>query len=227
LRGLQEGEAVVEASYKDPMGNVFKTWFNVRSSFFPWSKDLITTNLFGNGTYTEKNHIFKPSQNGQMGWTYTDGVDFSNYKYLVIKLTHAQSCGAHLNIFTTNSIWGDGYESPSFGSKRQIVINLQEAKFTSGSRKGEPLDLKNIHIVCFWGNGQGSIVVSDMYLTNNEDYSREEDADAIEFAEAAPSKVDVYAIDGKCLRKQVGAGEALQGLPAGIYIVGDKKYILR
>ena len=228
LRGLKEGSVNVVVSYKDPMGNLLSTECSVRSSFFPWGSEFVTTNFFAEGSYIEKTHIFKPGQYGQMGWQYTEGGDWSDYKYLVINFTRVHTCGdAHLNIFTDNSIWGDCYSSPSFGSKKQIVINLQEAKYTSGDKTGESLDLKNIHIVSFWGNnGKGAISVNDMYLTNKDDYSRD-DTDAIQAIETIPALVDVYGINGVCLRQQVEAKHALQGLSRGIYIVDGKKCIVK
>lgn len=225
IRGLMEGSATINASYKDPMGNVFNKTFTVHSTFFPFAKEFIVTNFFGKGTYVERYRKFTPSQNGQMGWQYTDGVDWSNYKYLVLKVKN-QNCNARLNIFTTNSIWGDCCASPDFGSKKQIVINLQEATYTSGNKEGQPLDLTNIHIVSFWGNGNGTITMGDMYLTNNDDYSPF-DPDAIELVESPESRVNVYSIDGVCLRSNVDAKEALLGLQRGIYIVGGKKYQVR
>ena len=167
LRGLKEGTAQIEASYTDPMGNELQVQFSVRSTYFPFGADYISTSLFGTGTYTEATHTFKPGQWGQMGWEYPAGADMSGYKYLVIKLKKAQNCDAHLNIFTQNSIWSDGYESPGFSSKKQIVIDLQKAK----TKNGVKLNTKDIRIVAFWGNGNGTIVVDDIYLTNNDDYT--------------------------------------------------------
>ena len=108
----------------------------------------------------------------------------------------------------------------------QIVINLQEAKYTSGDKTGQPLDLKNIHIVSFWGNGKGNVVLDDMYLTNNDDYSRD-NPNAIFVEDATPSMVNVYGINGICLRQQVPSNQALQGLPSGIYIVNGRKKVVR
>ena len=147
-----------------------------------------------------------------MGWQYTEGVDWSDYKYLVVKLSREQKCNAHLNIFTANSIWGNCHETSSFGKEKQIVVKLQEARYTSDDKAGQPLDLKNIHIVSFWGNGSGTIVIDEMYLTNNDDYSREETPNSIEFAETVPGKVDVYGVNGICMRKQVSSHNALQSL---------------
>lgn len=40
------------------------------------------------------------------------------------------------------------------------------------------------------------------------------------------SLVDVYSTDGKLLRKQVSLQKSLTGLPKGIYIINDKKYVV-
>jgi beta-xylosidase len=226
LRGLKEGIVNVEALYKDPLGNVLTTNFTVESSFFPLTKDLITTDFFAKGTYSEKLHAFQPGQNGQMGWQYTDGVDWSEYKYLVINLNRTQTCDAHLNIFNDNSIWGNCFSTPNFAKNKQIVVNLQEAKYTSGEKTGEALDLKKIHIVSFWGNGRGTIMIDDIYLTNNEDYSRD-NTDDISVVNEFSTKVNVYSIDGRCIHQQIEDKQALQGLRSGIYIVNGKKCIVK
>ena len=223
---MKEGEVDVDVSYKDPMGNVLSTSFSVRSTFFPYSKDYITTNFFAEGTYSEKLHAFKPGQNGQMGWKYNDGVNWSDYKYLVIKLSRAQSCNAHLNIFTENSIWGNGFSTANFGKNLQIVVNLQEAKYTSGDKTGQPLDLDNIRIVSFWGNGKGTVTLEDMYLTSNEDYSREDNPDGIKNVNVDDivygNENAVYDLSG---RKINGHCSTINGLRKGIYIVNGKKIL--
>ena len=222
IRGLAEGTAQVTATYTDPMGNELQTTFNVRSTFFPFGKQYINTSLFAQGTYNEKTHTFRPGQWGQMGWEYPNGADMSAYKYLVIKLKQAQNCDAHLNIFTANSIWSDGFETPAFGSKKQIVVNLQTAKI----KNGQKLDTKNIHIVCFWANGSGNIVVDDMYLTNNSDYSPMQPSGISTVAGNGQANVNVYSLSGQLLRHNVPQTEATQGLKAGIYIVGGKKIVI-
>ena len=227
VRGMAEGTARVTATYTDPMGNELQTSFTVRSTFFPFGKEYINTSLFSQGTYNETTHTFRPGQWGQMGWVYSNGADMSAYKYLVVKLKQAQNCDAHLNIFTTNSIWGDGYSTDGFGSKKQIVVNLQTAKYTTDAKKGQPLDTKKIYIVCFWSNGSGNIVVEDMYLTNNSDYSPETSGVGAIARSEGSDKVDVRTLTGIMMRRDVRRSEALQGLPAGIYLVGDKKVVVK
>ena len=144
----------------------------------------------------------------------------SGYKYLVIKLKSTSS-SSHLNIFTENSIWSACCSTPDFSSKKQIVLNLKTATYTSdGDKKGQSLDTKNIRIVSFWGNGSQSIVVSDMYLTNNSDYSREETT-GIKTMENVRSKMSDVWYDMQ--------GRRLGGKPTapGIYIVGKRKVIVR
>ncbi len=166
---LGVGMANVRAYYTDPKGNELTARFTVRSTFFPFGEQYITTNLYSEGTYDESTHTFKTGQYGQMGWVYNNGADMSAYKYLVVKLKKTAS-GAHLNIFTENSIWASNHETSAFGSKTQIVVDLSTAKYTGGDKKGQKLDTKNIRIVDFWGD-RTTIIVDDMYLTNNDDYS--------------------------------------------------------
>ena len=41
------------------------------------------------------------------------------------------------------------------------------------------------------------------------------------------AKVDVYTVTGMKVRSQVTRGEALAGLPKGVYIIGNKKYLVK
>ena len=226
IKGVKDGTADVTAKYTDPLGNTKEATFTVNSSFFPFGAKFIKTNLYAEGTYWESSHTFKPGQYGQMGWVYSDGADMSGYKYLVIQLKVASS-NSHLNIFTDNSIWGACYSTTDFGTKKQIVVNLETAKYTSdGNKKGQPLDTKNVRIVSFWGNGNQYIMVTDMYLTNNSDYSREEPTGVTLTPAEYQQFVDVWTLSGQRIRQAVDSEQATQGLLPGIYIVGNKKVVV-
>lgn len=222
IRGVGEGTAEVSATYTDPMGNEMEVRFTVRSTFFPLAAKYISTSLFSQGTYNEKTHTFKTGEWGQMGWEYQNGADMSKYKYLVLKLKQTAS-GAHLNIFTANSIWSPSHATSDFGSRKQIVVNLQTAKYTSdGDMKGKPLDIKNIRIVSFWAN-YGTIVVDDMYLTNNSDYSPEQPSGIMNI-EDDKSITDnaIYDLQGR----KLPLSDSHQ-LKPGVYIINGKKTIVR
>lgn len=225
IKGLKEGTANVAVDYTDPMGNHLTAAFAVRSTFFPFGAQYITTNIYSQGTYTESTRTFVPGQYGQMGWKYSNGADMSGYKYLVVKLKQTSS-GAHLNIFPSENIWGDCYGSADFGSKKLIAIPLETIKYTSGNNKGQAVDVKNVHIVDFWSN-QTAIVVEDMYLTNNSDYSPEVSSAVEAIGTDATAVVDVYTLTGMQVRQKVERSRALTGLPAGIYLVGGRKVVIR
>ena len=213
---LKAGDATVTATYTDPSGQQLTATYNVRSTYFPFAAENISTSLFSEGTYDEATHTFKPGQYGQMGWEYSNGADMSGYKYLVLMLKSAPS-GAHLNLFTAPSIWSDCCSTPDFGSKKQIVLNLQTAKYTSGSKQGQAVDTENICIISFWSNF-GTIVVDDIYLTNNSDYSRETSTaiDAAVIERTTPASDCVYDLSGR----RLGSASALR---PGIYIRNGKK----
>ena len=151
----------------------------------------------------------------------------SGYKYLVIKLKTTSS-GSHLNLFTENSIWSSCCSTPDFGTSKQIVLNLKTAKYTSGNNSGQSLDTKNIRIVSFWGTGSPNIIVNDMYLTNNSDYSPEGTTGitVVDSDSEDGQIVDVWSLTGHPIRKAVNIEQATQGLAPGIYIVGTKKVIV-
>ena len=216
---LRAGDATITATYTDPSGQQLSVTYTVRSTFFPFAAENISTSLFSQGTYDEKTHTFKPGEYGQMGWEYQNGADMSGYKYLVIKLKNTAS-GAHLNLFTAGSIWSDCYATADFGSKKQIVVNLQTAKYTSGDKTGKALDTKNIRIVSFWSN-RGTIIVDDMYLTNNSDYSREDPTAIGDIQVSKPRQASVlYDLSGR----RIGSAN---GARPGIYIKDGKKVIIR
>ena len=219
LRALSEGIAHVTATYQDTRGNELQASFTVRSTFFPFGKDYISTSLFSDGTYDEATRTFKPGQYGQMGWVYGDGADMSAYKYLVLKLKSAPS-GAHLNLFTEGSIWSDCCSTSDFGSKKQIVLNLKTAKYTSGGKAGQVINASHVCIVSFWSNF-GTIVVDDMYLTNNDDYSPQEST-AVNgvMADVGPATPLLYDLSGRRISKGMG-------VKPGIYIQNGKKILKR
>ena len=81
--------------------------------------------------------------------------------------------------------------------------------------------------MCFWGNGDGTIVVDDMYLTNNSDYTREEPSTVTGISHFEDEPVSVYTLSGQLVRRHADRQQATQGLPAGIYLVGNKKVMVK
>lgn len=217
IKGQTPGSTKVTATYTDKNGQQYQTTFNVTVNareFFSFKKEDIREFFGDTGTYDEATRTFHPGQWGQMGWQYDEGVDMSSYKYLVVKLKTPQNCSAHLNIFPQNSIWGSCYQSEDFGSKTMIVIKMADVAAAQ-------IDTKNIHIISFWTNGTGDLVVDDVYLTNNDDYSKQ--TTGITTIQREIENDVVYNLQGV----KVGSRNELKSLPRGIYIIGGKKVVVR
>ena len=228
--GIGEGTTNVTATYTDAFGNQVQTTFMVTSSLFPTEAQFITTNVVGQGSYRKNatTCVFKPGSNGQVGWVYPEGIDLSAYKYLVVKLNQKQTADAKLNIYTSNKVNGACHTTPAFGTELQIVVDLKNAKNTSNTLKNRPLSTEHVYMITFTGNGTGTIVMKDIYVTNNDDYSRMDPSSGIsDISMIADDTVSVYTLTGTMLRHRVPRTEATRGLPAGIYVVGGRKIAVR
>ena len=223
LRALKQGSSVITASYTDILGNALETSFTANGTYFPLGQEDVKV-LKGSGTYTEKNHIFVPNKNGRVGWSYDTPIDISEFKYLVIKLltvtTSTPNYGVIICPKTTLSVW----HASDLTRNKITVIDLQSALYTSSQKKGQPLDLTNIASISLTsdGTGTGKVYVSEVYLTN-------ENPVGIDEVEVTPQagKVNVYTLAGQLLQEGVSRSEAVKSLPAGIYVIGNKKVIIR
>lgn len=222
LEGKAYGNAEILASYTDSHGNKVETTFNVESTYFPFGAQYVNASLSGEGKYNESSKAMRPATKGQIGWEYSKAVDMSAYKYLVLKLRQAQSCNAHVNIFTSNSLDGDCFSSEKIGTAEQFVINLQEAKYTSGDKAGQDLNTKNVQIVSIWGNGYGIIWFDQIYLTNNEDFSPESSSAILTPRNSQSASLSIFDLSGRRI-----SSAASDNLKRGIYIINGKKVIIR
>ena len=219
VRGLSQGCTEVKAIYTDPVGKVSSLSFTLNSTCFPFSEEFIETALFGNGTYREAARAFFPGENGQMGWKYTDGLDMSGYKYLVLKLDKVQKVGACIMLYTENNIWSDCCQYP-VGEEVLVAVPLHDITYTSGELQGEPVDVSHVMIVALYAGQGGVIDVADMYLTNNEDYSS--DAVSVFSVKSKTSKADGIVYDLSGVRMN-----GTDNLPKGIYIKDGKKFVVK
>jgi hypothetical protein len=160
-------------------------------------------------TYNESTRAFTMAAYGQIGWKYPEGIDISGYKYLVVKLKQEQNIGAEIRIFPVNTIWGANEHIKAL-SGTMTVTKLSEVNF----------DLSKVYIIDFWSRG-GTIYVDDVYLTNNDDYSKQ--TTGITTVQRDIENEVVYNLQGV----EVGTRSELKSLPRGIYIVGGKKVVVR
>lgn len=215
----KDGQATIVATYTDSKNNKKQVTVQVTSSTFPLTNSLFNPDIWADGTFDEKTHTLKTGQWGFGGWQYA-GIDLSGYRYLVAKLGSANNADVTFNIFDENNYWGSP-ASYKFGTGRQIVVSLKNAKKTNGSA----LNPSHIYIAGFWSNGNNPFVIDSVFLSNSSEYTPV-GIDDLPIINSEPEVVDVYSITGARIRSQVKREQAVKGLPAGVYIVGGKKVMV-
>ena len=188
-----QGKAHVTAKVKDAFGNSYATSFNVRSSFFPLSKNYVKVIWEQNGSsYDETTHTFVNGQYGQTGWTYSDGIDLSAYKYLVVKLKEPDNNSAKIFIYPQSNIWANNNYEQAFNNRTQIVVPLHSMK---SQQNGNAIDPSKIYIVALWSLGGKPITIDDIYVTNNDDYSPMTGISAVRLNRKASNQL-IFGLNG-------------------------------
>jgi len=164
MKMLADGDATITASFKGALGQAQQVVFSVTATTFPLTNDLFNPKIWENGTFDETTQTLKTGQWGFGGWQY-DGIDLSDYKYIVAKLGSANTADVTFNIYDGNSYWGSP-ASYKFGSSNQIVVTLDQAKKNDGSM----LNPEHIYIAGFWSNGSNSFVIDSVFLSNSSEY---------------------------------------------------------
>lgn len=211
IKGLSAGSTKVTATYTDKNYQQYQTTFNVTvtpKEFFSFRQGDVVA-IWDNCSYNESTRAFTMAAYGQIGWKYPEGIDISGYKYLVVKLQQEQNIGGEIRIFPVNNIWGAGEYIKALSGK-MTVVKLSEVTF----------DLSKVYIIDFWSRG-GTIYVDDVYLTNNDDYSKQ--TTGITTIQREIENDVVYNLQGV----KVGSRNELKSLPRGIYIIGGKKVVVK
>jgi beta-xylosidase len=215
-----DGSVMVTVSYKGALGDRKSVNLQLTSSTFPLTSTVLNPSIWEKGTFDETTHTLVTGQYGFGGWQYGNGINLSNYKYLVAKLVADNTSSVSFRIFDENSYWTTPAQF-DFGSNRQVVVNLSNAYKNGTTTKLNP---GHIYIVGFWSLGNKPIVIENVYLTNNDDYT----PTAIDevWNDDINELVDVYTIMGIRIRSQIKRELAVRGLTNGLYIVGKKKVLI-
>ena len=159
-----EGETTVNVVYVDPQGNSYPFQIPVKVlSFFPLTNSLFNPNIWEKGTFDEETGKMQTGQYGFGGWTYSDGIDLSPYKYLVVELKQKQSCGASFRLFDINNYWSKPFMK-DFGNDTRIVVDLQNM---TAQDDGHHVDPSHIYIAGFWTYGSSPIYINKVYLSDD------------------------------------------------------------
>lgn len=214
LVALRDGSATVTISFAGDRGAAATTKVNITASSFPLLSEFFNPGIWGAGTFDETTHTTTVGQYGFAGWQYSSGIDMSSYRYCVAKVSDNKETGLSFRLFDQNSYWSDASEN-GFDDKGYSIVDL--TKLTSTNQRA--MDPSHIYIVGFWGYGNLPFTIDRVYLTNSYDPAHV-DGPTI-YGPNLP--VDVYTTTGLLLKKGVPTTQATAGLPAGIYIVGNRK----
>ncbi|MDD4823417.1 MAG: family 43 glycosylhydrolase [Bacteroidales bacterium] len=219
----KDGEATVNISFTGPLGEQKVVTVHISSEIFPLVKKLFNPSIYATGNFYDKIKTLRTGQWGFGGWVYKNGIDLSGYKYLVFKFYSVAYCGASLRIFDENNYWS-GAAQYDFGSNKQVVVNLESMVKSGTTTKVDP---SHLYMIGLWSDGSSNIVISDVYVTNNDDYSKMNGIEDVQdnlLDENEP--VDVYSVMGVKIRSNVLRKDATLNLPEGMYIVGNQKVMV-
>ncbi|MDE5840902.1 MAG: family 43 glycosylhydrolase, partial [Muribaculaceae bacterium] len=218
LAAIKDGSATVRVSYAGDKGDPASETIDFTVTSFPLIEGMFNPNIWEKGTFDEKTHRVTVGQYGFAGWQYPGGIDLSDYRYCVAKVSDCKEGGLSFRLFDNDSYWSDASEN-SFNKEGYSIVSISDLK----SNKGRKMNPSHIYIVGFWGFGNQPFILDKVYLSNSDDPANVEGP--VIYDRSTP--VDVYTITGTAIRKGVAVSEATEGLPKGIYIVGDKKMIVK
>ncbi len=188
------------------------------STPFPIKNGYFNPSIWTDGTFNEATGEFSTGQWGFAGWRFSNGLDLSDYNYLIAEIESPQTNGLSFRVFDTDNYWA-GCHSEPFENSTRAVIDLKNMRKDSG----EKVDPSHLYIVGFWSNGGQKFKLKSVFPAN--DRNAEAGVESIYTAE--DGVVDVYNMQGVCLRRGIAADEAARGLPNGLYIIGGKKIMVK
>lgn len=159
-----------------------------------------------NASFNEKTRTITYQGAGLTTWTYPHFVDWSGYKYLVVKLKEPQTIDAEVWLYDTskNVTYRD-----AIGDRTTVVIDLHNLKYGN-----KVMDPSQVYKMAFRSQNAGKIVIDDVFLSNDSEY----DPTAISSLTSELSlKDDYYDLNGRRVNEKA--------LKPGIYIRQGKKVI--
>lgn len=158
------GEAEMNVSYTDPLGNTLSKPYKVNVlPALSTSAIAFDPSISLAGTYSERTMAVKTGVNGLAGWRHEAGLDASKYNYLVVKLRLKATGAAPAFCIYNSDKPGDECYKQDFGSGTTVKIDLHNMQTESG----KTIDPANIHLMGFTSNGSASFFLKEIYFSND------------------------------------------------------------
>ncbi|MDE6768234.1 MAG: glycoside hydrolase family 5 protein [Muribaculaceae bacterium] len=214
-RGIGETDCTI--SYNVNGKEESKT-IHFTSTPFPIKNGYFNPSIWADGSFDEATGEFSTGQWGFAGWKFGSGLDLSDYNYLIAEIESPQTNGLSFRVFDVDNYWTDCYIE-EFDKSTRAVIDLKNMKLKNGRK----LDPSHLYIIGFWSHGGQKFKLKSVFPAND----RNAEASVEDIYTADDVVVDVYNMQGVCLRRGVAADEAAHGLPNGLYIIGGKKVMIK
>ena len=161
-----------------------------------------------------------------MGWVYPNKLNLNDYHYMVIKHRTKPTGDFTCNFQVTSSATGTQCAVPIKKNVLETVICLDTLKYTTKNNYGKALNRKILTRITFQAaKANTSLTVSEILLYADDPTGINEVAWKQERQQR--QTVNVYTLSGRMVRRAVSRGTALQGLPAGLYLVDGQKIVVR
>ena len=198
--GHKDGTTDVTATYNDLQGQSHTFTFTLKVERFPLEEGLFNPSIVGDGTFNASTHEFITAANGQAGWEYSEGLDVSGAKFLVVEL------GAKPTVSTTLCL------NDRNGSYTRMLTSATTKVRLANVTK---VDKSALVRVAFQTAGGKALKLSRVFLSNDGETPTDI------FLVQAPEAVQqpTYDLSGR----KVSGGH----LRKGIYIRNGQKIILR
>lgn len=183
---------------------------------FPLNEWEFNPSIWETGSFDPESGKLVTGQYGFGGWQYSEPLDLSPYKYVVVQLKQAApnsgDWSASFRLFCNNSYWTSPY-STNCGGKQTIVVPLEGQK----NEDGTTFDPSHVYIAGFWTlGGESNAIYIDKLFVSNDGITP---ATGIEAIYTAPETNNSY-FDL--------LGRKVQNLEKGrIYIQNGKKIMVR
>jgi len=212
LASFVEGEGMASVNYTDFTGKEDTYTFKLSTRLFPFDEDNFKQ-LSGTATIDYNKRTVTMKALSMAGWTYSSNLDLSGYKYLVVKLKEPQTCNAEVRLGTSSNVNALGYRD-TINERTTIVIDLQNLKYSNNTKV---LDPAKIRMVAFRAPKAGTIVIDDIFPSNDESYGSFITGIVDIEKKKNIENEDVYDI----------LGRRISNLRKGIYVRNRKKIIVQ
>ena len=155
---LKDGTSTVTVNYTTQQGSRAIS-LEVHTTTFPLTEKGFDASIWETGTFDESTKTLVTGNYGFGGWQYSNGLDLSGYRQLVVEIGNDNDCSASFRLFDVNNYWSNPavYD---FGNSRRIMVDLNNML----NNNQEKLDPSHLYIIGFWTVGGKPLVIERISL---------------------------------------------------------------